>query len=457
MYNPFDSTRPSRLSAAVLLACCMLAASSTVIAQQRTVAAGDVLPGGVRASQGLPAPSGPAESLQELLARALEQDPQLQVSSALLGVTEERRAQARSRLGPVLSVQGSRGRSDDRNFGRVVQGTTDQSNVALRWNVFNSGNDLVEFKGSTQDVAAAQQDVRRAREEIGERIADAYAEILRHEELLPFSHERMKEARRLLAQVQRSNELGKLADVDARQAQAAYLDAEVAQGQLLADLRSARDRMIIITGSELNPTKPVKLPAQLLANDAPTGSAGVVAAAELRADAAQQRVLPWLSSFSPRVDVEYNKLLSNNTVPASDPTQLRGWQVTARWDLPLGGENQARRAEGVLRATAAKAEADRVLRTVQAELATLPPRIAHSEEAIAQLDLQIAQYDELVRAGDIQFQAGRRSLTQLVQLLDSRFVAQQRRAEERLKLLTSRFRYLALRGDFLAAMDLAPR
>ncbi|MEJ8851702.1 TolC family protein [Variovorax rhizosphaerae] len=454
MGKPSFASTPRRLSGPILLACLLAMASSALA--QRAVPASDVLPGGPLAARtDLLAPSGAPESLQALLARALEQDPQLEVSSALLGVTEERRAQARSRLGPVFSVQGSRGRSQEANFGRNVDGKTDQASMALRWNLFNGGNDIAEFKGSTQDVAAAQQDVRRAREEIGERIGDAYAEILRHEELLPHSMERMKEAKRLLALVQKSNELGKLADVDARQAQAAYLDAEVAHGQLLADLRAARDRMIVITASELRPTLPVKLAPGLLAPDSPMGSAGIVAAAKLRADAAEQRVLPWLSSFSPRVDLEYNKLLSNRTVPATDPTELHGWQVTARWDLPLGGENQARRAEGLKRAQAAKAEADRVLRNVQSELATLPPRMRHSEEAIAQLDQQIAQYDELVRVGDLQFQAGRRSLTQLVQLLDSRFVAQQRRAEERLKLLTSRLRYLALRGDFLAAMGLA--
>ncbi len=296
--------------------------------------------------------------------------------------------------------------------------------------------------------------MRRAREEIGERIADAYAEILRHEELLPYSVERMKEAKRLMAQVQKANELGKLADVDARQAQAAYLDAEVAHGQLLADLRSARDRMIIITGSELKPTKPVKVPARLLADDAPMGSAGVVAAAQLRAEAAQQRVLPWLSSYSPRVDVEYNKLLSNHTVPASDPTQLRAGK-SQRVGIC---RSAARTRRGAPKACCVPPR-PRPRRTVccaPCRPSSRPCRRAlHTvKRAIAQLDVQIAQYDELVRAGDIQFQAGRRSLTQLVQLLDSRFVAQQRRAEERLKLLTSRLRYLALRGDFLAAMDL---
>jgi outer membrane protein TolC len=401
-------------------------------------------------------PTGPAQSLQELLARTLEQDPQLLVSKALAGVGEQRRAQALSRLAPVLGAQATYGKSQDTVFGVPVDGSTERSAASLRWNLFNAGIDLAEIKGSTQDLAAARQDVRRAREEISERIAQAYAELRRHEELLPFSQARMREAKRLVDQVARANELGKLADADARQATAVYLDAQVAHGQLLADLRSAQERMSILTDAPLRPTQPVHLPASYLAGDPQaTGAAGIVAAAQLRADAAQQRVLPWLSTVAPRVDLEYNHQFNNHTIPTTDPQQLRGWQVTARWDLPLGGENQARRAEGVLRAEAAKAEAERVARTVQAELATLPPRMIQGEEAIHQLNDQIAQYDELVRTGELQFQAGRKSLVQLVQLLDSRFVAQQRRAEERYKLLTACMRYLALRGDFLPAMGLA--
>ncbi|MBS0344048.1 MAG: TolC family protein, partial [Proteobacteria bacterium] len=65
------------------------------------------------------------------------------------------------------------------------------------------------------------------------------------------------------------------------------------------------------------------------------------------------------------------------------------------------------------------------------------------------------QYDQLVRAGELQYQAGKRSLLQLVQLLDSRYVAQQRRADEGYKLLAAQLRFLAVRGDFLPALGVA--
>ncbi|MBS0454687.1 MAG: TolC family protein [Proteobacteria bacterium] len=398
---------------------------------------------------------GAPETLQSLLARTMEQDPQLLVARALEAASGERRAQARSRLAPVLNAQALQGQSKETLFGEPVDGRTSESSVGLRWNLYNGGADLAELRGSAHEVGAAREDVRRAQEEIGERIANAYAELLRNEELLPASRQRLSEAQRLVALVTRSTELGKLAPSDANQAQAALLDAQVAHGQLLADLRSGRDRLASLTGVTLHPLVPMELSDAFLNPDAPAGESGLLAAARMRAQATDARVLPWASTIAPRIDLDYNQQLHNSSRPITDAKQDHGWLVSARWDLPLGGENQARRAENVARAEAAKAEADRVERTLQSELATLPPRMANSRSAIDQLDEQVGQYDQLVRAGELQYQAGKRSLLQLVQLLESRYVAQQRRAEERYKLLAAQVRYLAPRGNFLPALGAA--
>ena len=122
----------------------------------------------------------------------------------------------------------------------------------------------------------------------------------------------------------------------------------------------------------------------------------------------------------------------------------------------MGGELQARQAEGLRRAEAAEAEAERVLQQVQAELATLGPRMAQSQRAMALLERQVAQYDALVRAGELQFEAGRRSIAQLMQLHDSRFNAEQRRNEQTHRLLTARLRQLTLLGELLPALGLNP-
>src|SRR5690349_23513206 len=79
--------------------------------------------------------AGAPETLQSLLARTMEQDPQLLVARALEAASGERRAQARSRLAPVLNAQALQGRAKETLFGAPVDGRTDESSVGLRWNL----------------------------------------------------------------------------------------------------------------------------------------------------------------------------------------------------------------------------------------------------------------------------------------------------------------------------------
>ena len=400
-------------------------------------------------------PPGQPESLPDLLARVLPRDPQVRVAQLLRAATEERQLQARSRLGPTLGISGSKGQSKDEDFGREIDRRVDRAEGTLRWNLYNYGNDAAELSGARRDVVAADEAVRQAREEVAERLADAYTGVLRVQELLPRSAARLDAVRRLVEQVQRQAEAGKVSDADAQQAQASLLDAQIAHEQLVSDLDGARLRLSVLAGGDPRPVLPVTLPADALRDAASPDLAPLpaqVAVANQRAAAARLRVRPVASLLTPRLDFEYRQRLSDRTTPQVTTQQRDGWQVTARWDFPVLGENQARRAEGERRAEAVEAEAERVLLGVQTERATLPARLANAQRAVAQLDRQIEQYQGLLRAGELQYEAGRRSLTQLVQLHESLFNAEQRRAEQAARVLATQLRQLSLGGSLLPAL-----
>ncbi len=426
-----------------LMACAMLLGSHLGASQAQTSAAA-------------PAPSvpvaGQAQSLNALLTRMLPADPQVRVARALYQATEQRRLQARSRLGPTMGLSASHGQAKEVEFGRALDRRTERVELSLRWNLYNNGNDKAEFDGATRDVDAAGQDLRRAREEAAERIAIAYAELQRLDELLPRSAQRMDAVQGLAKQVQRQTELGKTSEADSQQAQASLLDAEIVHEQLLADRDGAALRLAALVGEPVTPALPVLLAAPATATALAAPTPGQVAAAQLRAEAAQLRVRPLWSVYTPRIDVEYSQPLSDRTNPSLTTERQRGWLLTARWDFPVGGESLARRSEGQFRAAAAQAESDRVLGTVQSELVMLAPRLASAARSVVQLDRQILQYGGLVRAGELQFEAGRRSLGQLIALHDNRFNAEQRRADQAGRLLAAQLRQLALSGGLLQAL-----
>ncbi len=403
----------------------------------------------------VPPPEAQTESLPALLARVLARDPQVRVAESLLQAVQERQKQARSRLGPNVTVLAAQGRSNEIEFGRHIDRFTSRAEVGLRWNLYNGGNDLAELDAASRDTEAAAQDLRRAREDSCERVAETYVELLRLQSLLPLAAERLTAVQRLAAQVGRQNQAGKASDADTTQAAASLLDAEIAVEQLQADYESARAKLAAQVGDEVRAVQPVQwlaLPGQ--AADGAGNPPGVVLAVQRRADAALARVRPTASLLAPRIDLELRQQASDRTLPAMTTEQQRVWQLTARWDIPVMGEAAARRNETERRAEAAAAEAERVARGVSAELQALGPRILNAERAVAQLDRQIVQYGLLVRAGELQFEAGRRSVSQLIALRESRYSAEQRRAEQAQRLLAAQLRQLALGGGLLPALGL---
>ena len=402
-----------------------------------------------------PPPVGAAESLASVLARVLPRDPQVRVAQALADVTEQRRLQARSRLGPTALLTLNGGGSEETEFGRPISRSTGRSEAGLRWNLYNAGNDVAEINGATRDVIAAAQELRRAREEVADRLVETYTELLRLQTLLPHAQERLDAVRKLVEQLRQQNAAGKTSDADATQAAASLVDAEIVHEQLLSDLDSARQKLAAQVGGEVRAAMPVNLlaVAPLIAMDA-SNSSGLVSAAQARADAARDRVRPVASVWAPRIDLELRKQLGDRTTPQLTTQQRQSWQVTARWEIPVMGESSARRTEAQRRAEAAQAEAERVAQGAQSEGSTLAPRIANAERSLAQLDRQVTQYNALVRAGELQFEAGRRTVSQLIQLRDSRYNVEQRRSEQAQRLLSARLRLLSLQGRLLPALGL---
>lgn len=408
-----------------------------------------------------PAPAG-AEALPALLARILPADPQVRSARALADAAAERRQQTQSRLWPTVGLNVNLGGAAETELGRPVNRSTDRMEASMRWNLYNAGNDAAELRAATLDMQAAQEELRRAQEEASTRIAEAYLDLLRLESLLPKALERLQAVQALARQVRLQAEIGKLSNADASQAEASELDAEIIYQELVADHAGARRRLAVMSGADsvdkVPAVLPVVLPPPSLESPAPamllTAGPGQVAAAQERARAARERVRPLSSLAAPRIDFELRQRLRDKTSPQVTTEQQHSWGVVARWDFPVGGELQSRQAEARLRAEAAESEAQRIANTLSAELATLGPRIAETANTITRLERQIEQYNALVRAGELQFEAGRRTVAQLIQLRESRFLAEQRRAEQVHRHLTARLRQLSLNGALLPALGL---
>lgn len=399
-----------------------------------------------------PAGTNAAQGFQVWLGRVLPREPQVQAAQAALAVAQARYRQARSRLFPTLGLQAQHGDSRDLDGRLSVERHTRQAEASLRWNLYQGGSDQVELAANAAEVQAFAAELRRAKEEAAERLSEAYLDLLRLQRTRDSAAQRLAEVGQLVAQVTRQHEAGKLSELDLQQAQNAELEAELASATLDSDYQSGLLRLRLLAGGEL-PAEIVDLNLERI-TPADTARNAALQAAQARASAAQLRVRTWSATLAPKIDFNLRHLLSNRTTPPPSTVQQHGWSVAVSWDWPLGGEYLARRDETLARATQAQADVSRAEQAALAEFASLQPRIANLRRSLHNLAEQENKMAQLLRASGIQFEAGRRSLQQLIQSRDSYFNLQQRRQEQQHRLLQAQLRQLALGGVLLEGLGL---
>ncbi len=402
-----------------------------------------------------PAASAQPASLRDLLARSVPWDPQVRTSAATQAVAQERLAQSKSRLWPTLGLSVNAGESNDADFGLPVKRRIERSELLLRWNLYNGGADAAEISATEREWAAATADLSQAMDLVCERIGMAYLDAWRWQSLIEPSMNRLQTIERWVEQARVQLRAGRLSDADVQQAEYSLVDAQLSHQVLVSEWVGALASLQVYVGEPVSAVAPQTLP-RLSAEEAQTMVPAGIRVAQLRAQAAKSRVLNVATLAALRVDLDARKRLSDNTTPRATTSQRDSWSVGMRWEMPLGGETFSRRREAVARAEGAQAEIARLEQGLRSELASMSPRIASAEQAIVQLQSQAEQYNTLLRAGRVQFDAGRRSLQQLIQLEDGRINVIQRLAEQNNRLDRLRLRMLVLAGRLSGTFGIDP-
>lgn len=403
--------------------------------------------------------------LRNAVLRVLAHDPALRAAREGVAVASAEGVQARSRLWPNAGLSASHGKSRDKDLGLEVDRTRRQSDAYLRWNVFNGLSDRNNIAASERELTAAEEELQRAHADACERAAEAFVDVLRLQDIAQRAARRREEVDGLVGKVGAQVKQGKASEADGQHAVASLIDATVTQENAVADLEAARARLRTLLGEApfgalvetMPPTFAQDLPALPdLWDRARTGNAQWRAAIA-RAEAARERIGIIAPEYLPKVDLEVRKNLTNHVSPASSSSETqRGWTIGLSYDIPLGGEAGGRRDEARHRAAAAEAEAQRVADSVRIDLTASQQRLLQSGAAVPQLDEQIRNLEGVVRAHELQWDSGRRSLMQLIDVRDSRYAAEQRAADNRYRWLTSRLRLLVLTGMLPETLGIDP-
>jgi outer membrane protein len=220
----------------------------------------------------------PAADLLAVYQRALQNDPQLREAEATRLATLEAKPQALSALLPQISGSGlvsrerdhgpidsttpiSPGVFEDYTVGRVDT-TTHRYGLDLRQNVFRWEN-WVALKRADAQVAQAEADFQAAQQDLIERVAQRYFDVLGAQDDLEAQQVALVSIKRQLEQAESRFEIGLIAVTDVEEARAAHDSGAAAVIAAKRTLASTQELLREITGdafeSLARPIEPFQL------------------------------------------------------------------------------------------------------------------------------------------------------------------------------------------------------
>ena len=347
-----------------------------------------------------------AADLMAVYQRALQNDPQLREAEASRLATLESKPQALAALLPHLSASGTSSREHDNGSqsttqpvviapgkpavletfpfaGRTVT-TTHRYGLDLRQNLFSWEN-WVALRRADSQVAQAEADYQAAQQDLIERVAQRYFDVLAAQDDLEAQQVALTSIRRQLEQAEAREAIGLIAVTDVAEARAAHDSGAAAVIAAKRTLASTQELLREITGdafeSLARPIEPFEM-----ANPDPVSEDRWVEMAlqqnlslvssRLATDIARENISSARSGHFPSLDLVGNRYKANNNgtnvfsdgSPAGGNTldqdqRSIGLQLT--FPLYAGGMVSSQVRQSVYQHRAAKERLERVARQTE--------------------------------------------------------------------------------------------
>lgn len=392
-----------------------------------------------------------ADSLPEALRQALSQHPEVRGGEAMRNAMNERLNQARSNYYPTVGVDLLAQNARDRDLGVPRDRDTRRADAFLRWNLFRGLGDRQAERTAEHELLAAESDLGAATDQVALQAIQAYLDVARLRRLLELDDAYRAELARLDQDVAKRVDAGRIPPADREQSRASLIQAGAHQAQLRGQLRGAEIRYRLMMGNEPGPlNEPVlddsaaRLDLDALMTEVLTGNHRLRSAGQ-RAVARGMEVGVAESALYPRLDLELRRRLHDEVDPLPQTETQHAVQLQLNYQMPLGGGNFSRKREAVERKLAAQAHMEAEALRAKDDIAQSWASWREAREVEPRLAERVEASDRVVKAYDLQFEAGRRSIHDLIGVRGDRYQA-------RVDLLENRMRQLALNAQVLALL-----
>ncbi len=350
----------------------------------------------------------------------LDTHPDVVSATALVDAAKARIRQSRSAYLPAVGLSYETARSREEISGATIDRDVDRLDATLRWNLFRGFADREAVASAEARRAASAAELDAAREALTMQVVEAYLDVLRNEQLVAVSATQLESLEALVERVTTRAEMGRISKVNVHQANTRLVQARNRHFQLRAALEGAKLRFREITGLAPEALQLPSLdeavadePVETLYRRAMEGNPQIAAARET-AQSREADIGVARGGLLPAVDLELRKRLFAEVSPDSSVDVDSSVRVTVNYAFEIGGGTTSRKAEAVSLKASADARLASLERRIRADLAALSRQLAEDRNIAPNLEENVASAKAVVKAYHLQFDAGKRTLLDLL-------------------------------------------
>lgn len=420
------------------------------------------------ASPAAHAQTGGAVSLQDAIAVAMQNNPEIIQAQMNKEAIEFERKQAQGLFLPRIDLETSAGIRRLENTTRRTLGISDQElyplELGLRseWTVLDFGRRRGELLRQASRVDGASLRVVERSEFVALQIARQYFDILLQQRVLAASQDNVQFHQTLVGDLGRGVDQGSISVADRQQAEERLQAALVRREEATQDLNNAMISLRRLAGIDISQVVvPPNLASALPLNvDDAVGRARtahpLVREAEADVDAANALAKSAEGDLYPTVGVEVSGRIGEDIDGFNGSTNDVQARAVLRWNIWDGGINRAKLQEMVHRASESRYRLHELQRQAEEDVRTAWSTMQTQTNVVNALTRQSQVSDDLLLSYRSQFNVGRRSLLDVLDAQNTRYNTQVRLETARFSQLFAQYQTLASTNKLLDALNIAP-
>lgn len=367
-----------------------------------------------------------AAPLPEVLVKVLETHPDIRSASHVLEAAKARVTQAKSNFYPVVGLNYAFDDTSGEQNGVDTSSTTNRTDAILSWTVFNGFANRYGLATTKSQQKATEAELDATHEAIALEVTDAYLGLLRLTYRAARNKKYMNELKQLVMAIKTRAASGRLSGAEATQAESRLISAESSHSNLLAQLGAAKARFTELTGSPTKGLSYPKIDTQIVNQSLEELYALAkkhnpnLRASEYQTQAKKSEIGSATAEYYPTIALELRKRLMDDNDVETTYNEDTGGSVNVTYQIPFGGGAFGRKLEAEKQQLSSEEKYKSLVIDIHTSIAELKSQLQESLRIAPRLRQNIDASNQIYSAYELQFNAGRRSLLDLLSSLNEK-------------------------------------